>query len=125
MSEYIPIPVLAAKSLAETYQRDIVIISAWSREHKLLHTVTYGVSAADKVSAANGGEICAKALGMDLSRSQFNEDFRKEYNAGRERAMLEAIRKHLPSLKTMARQIIHPTENTFSRMVKDLEKATL
>lgn len=123
MSEYVPIPVEAAKYIALTYSRDIVIICAWSHEHRLLHTTTYGVSPTDKVNAANGGERCAKALMTDLKKADFSEDFRKDHDAAREAAMQEAIEKHLPALKEMAGQILCPKENTFSKMVHDLERA--
>lgn len=38
-------------------------------------------------------------------------------------ATQDAIRKHLPALKKMAAQVVHPKNNAFSRMVKDFEKA--
>lgn len=122
MSDYVPIPVTEAKKIAITYSRDIVIICAWSHEHALLHTTTYGVAPNDKVSAANGGEICAKALGTELKAADVSEDFRKAHDAAREVAMAEAIEKHLPSLQTMAKQI-GPRDDTFSTMVADFERA--
>ena len=123
MSEYKQVPVEAAKQIATSYDRDIVIICCWSHEHKLLHTTTYGVAPADKVSAANGGEICAKALASDLTRKTDYEDFRKDSDAGKQRAMEEAIKKHLPAMKEMASQVISPANNVFSRMVADFEKS--
>lgn len=123
MKEYKEVPVDAAKYLAMTYEKQIVVICCWSHEHSLLHTTTYGVSPTDKVGAAKAGEICAKALGMDLKRSDNYEDFRKDLDAGKQRAMEEAIKKHLPALKEMASQVISPKANVFSRMVADLEKA--
>src|SRR5262245_38447248 len=122
-TEYMPIPVQMARQIAEATQRDIVTILAWSHEHQLLHTTTYGVTAADKVTAARMGDIATQALGMDLLRSEVSEDFRKDLDAGKQCRMLEVIRKHLPALKKMAGQIIHPSENTFSRMVRDFEDA--
>ena len=123
MSEYQNIPVLAAKSLADTYDKDIVVILAWNHEHHTLNTVTYGVKASDKVSAGRAGEIASKALGMDPSTAATVEDFRRDHNAARERAMLEAIKKHLPAIQRMASQIIHTTNNCFSRMAHDLHQA--
>lgn len=76
MKPYINIPVETARTIAREFDKQVVIICAWNHEHKRLHTVTYGSEPADKISAANGGEICAKALGMDLSKSEVNEDFR-------------------------------------------------
>lgn len=37
--------------------------------------------------------------------------------------MRMAIEKHLPALRQMAGQVIHPADNTFSRMTKDFEEA--
>lgn len=34
----------------------------------------------------------------------------------------QAVQKHLPALKSMAGQIIHPENNTFRRMVNDFEE---
>lgn len=123
MNEYKQVPVEAAKQIAVNYGRDIVIICCWSHEYKLLHTTTYGVAPADKVSAANGGEICAKALASDLTRKTEYEDFRKDLDAGKQRAMEEAIKKHLPALRGFSASTISPRDNVFSKMVADFEKA--
>lgn len=123
MSEYKQVPVEVAKQISESYGKDIVIICCWNHEHSLLHTTTYGVSPKDKVSAATGGEICAKALMSDLARKTDYEDFRKDFDAGKQRAMEEAIKKHLPRLEEMGRQIISPANNVFTRMVADFRKA--
>lgn len=76
MNEYKPIPVETARQIARDFDKQIVVICAWNHDHKLLHTVTYGVQPKDKISAANAGDICTKALGMDLTRSDVTEDFR-------------------------------------------------
>lgn len=123
MSEYKPVPVDRAKGIALDFSKDIVIICVWDREHNLLHTTTYGVSPEDKVSAAKGGEIVAQALGMDLHKSTHYEDFRKDFDAAKARALHEAVKKHLPALQGMARQIISPTDNVFSRICNDFEAA--
>lgn len=123
MSEYKEIPVEVAKQIAGSYGRDIVIICCWSHEHSLLHTTTYGIAPSDKASAARGGELCAKALGSNLTRMQDYEDFRKDTDAGKQRAMEEAIGKHLPALTAMGEQILSPKDNMFTRMVEDFRKA--
>lgn len=76
MKPYLSIPVETARQIARDFDKQIVIINAWNHEHNLMHTVTYGVAPNDKISAARGGEICAKALGMDLTKSDPSEDFR-------------------------------------------------
>ena len=80
MSEYIPVPVEAAKHIAKLYQKSIVVIMCYDPVHGLTHTTTYGVSAFDKENAATAGDICAKALGSDLSKRQTFEDFRDDYD---------------------------------------------
>ena len=76
MSNYKSIPVETARQIARDFEKSIVIICAWDAAHMLLHTTTYGREPKDKINAANGGDICAKALGMDLGRKEPNEDFR-------------------------------------------------
>lgn len=76
--KYIPVPVKAAKEIAEKYDKAIVIVNTWDTTNGLLHTTTYGASEAQKLQAAKGGDIAAKALGADMPRADFYEDFRKE-----------------------------------------------
>ena len=76
MPEYLPVPVEAAQYIAQKFDKSIVIISAWDPIHGLLHTTTYGVTPADKESAAIGGEIACKALGGLREASTNFEDFR-------------------------------------------------
>jgi len=76
MSDYKPVPVESARQLAKDFDKDIVIVLTWDRKHNLMHTTTYGKEPADKISAANGGDIAAKALGCDLGKKDPNEDFR-------------------------------------------------
>ena len=75
-TEYKPIPVLAAKKLAERYDKSIVIVLAWDPAHGLMHTTTYGVSEQDKDWAAKGGEIATTALGGSLPDKIEYEDYR-------------------------------------------------
>jgi hypothetical protein len=91
MPEYIEVPVFVAKEIAEVYRKSQVIISSWDSEHGLLHTTTYGKEAFDKESAAAAGEICAKALGSDLSKKKEFEDFHKDYDPAFLREALELL----------------------------------
>lgn len=70
MPDYLPVPVEAAKEIAERYSKAMVVILCWDTEHHLLHTTTYGRSALEKQNAAAVGEICTRAVGADMS-----EDF--------------------------------------------------
>lgn len=56
------IPIKAAKTLAEKYDLDQVIITAWDGER--MHVVTYGRSLEDCKQAAQGGNFVKKALGF-------------------------------------------------------------
>lgn len=95
MKPYLGIPVETARGIASEFDKQIVIICAWNHAHKQLHTTTYGAEPQDKISAANGGEICAKALGMDLSKSNVTEDFR----------IVDAARN--AQLRDLAKGLIH------------------
>lgn len=114
MTVYKGVPVEVAKQIAGSYGKDMVVILCYDHASNRTHTTTYGIAPVDKVSAANAGEICTQALGGDLRRSINYEDFRKDLDAGKQRAMEEAIKKHLPALQKMA---------LFSRMVADFRKA--
>ncbi len=76
MTAYQPITVDAARKISREFSKSIVIICAWDPEHNLLHTTTYGKEPQDKINAAKGGDIAAKALGTDLTKKDPNEDFR-------------------------------------------------
>ncbi len=74
--DYQPVPVSAAREIAETFAKDIVIINAWDRKHALLNTTTFGKTPEDKMNAAFGGELAAAALGAQLKESTTHEDYR-------------------------------------------------
>lgn len=76
MKKYIPIPVIALADIAESFEKDIVVISAWDREHSRLHVSTYGITEEDKYAAAKAGEIVFEALGGDNKEKIVFEDFR-------------------------------------------------
>ncbi len=83
---YVPVPVGAAEHVARQFFKAIVIIAAWDATHDRTHLTTFGVTARDKLYAAMGGDIVAKALlgdglgngGGDFKTVSF-EDFRGEY----------------------------------------------
>lgn len=78
IKKYKPVPVEAARELADKYDKSIVLIWSWDPVHGLLHTTTYGKSLQEKHWAAQGGEIAAKALGAIMTEKEVYEDFRKE-----------------------------------------------
>lgn len=76
MPDYLPVPVEAAKRIADEFRKNIVIILSWSKEHGHLHTTTFGVSPEEKQWAAQGGEIASRALGSVVNKSTTFEDYR-------------------------------------------------
>lgn len=63
MKEYKPIPVSAAKRIAEEFDKNQVIIVAWDREFGREHVTTYGKTKKECDEAAIGGNFVKKALG--------------------------------------------------------------
>ncbi len=88
MSEYKPVPVEAARAIADKYAKSIVIIFAHDPVHGCLHTTTYGRNPQEKAWAAQGGEIATKALGGIREASTDFEDYRLQ----QARNLLEALR---------------------------------
>ena len=77
---YREIPVDAAQKIGDAFDKDIVIITAWDSRHLMIHTTTWGRNLDDKLRAADGGEIVARALGADLDRTTTFTDFRAASN---------------------------------------------
>ena len=71
------VPVAAARDIARSFAKDVVVIVAYDNAHERLHTTTYGRDPLDKVRAADLGEVLAKAAGGDVSRGEYSEDFRQ------------------------------------------------
>ena len=77
MDEYKPIPVAEAQSIAERFDKSVVIIAAWDPVFGLLHMTTYGVDEQEKHWAALGGEKVADVLGATPDLEVCFEDFRR------------------------------------------------
>ncbi len=88
MSNYKPVPVEAAQSIAEKYDKAIVIVCSHDPIHGLLHTTTYGTSPHNKAMAAQGGEIAARALG-GLTDLAINFE---DYRLAKARSLLAALK---------------------------------
>lgn len=71
--EYVPVPVAAAKEIADNFGKAVVVIIAWDREHSLIHTTTYGETDLEKKSAAMLGDIFATQV-SDISKARTFED---------------------------------------------------
>lgn len=76
MTAYAPVPVEAARFIADTYAKSVVIVLAWDPVHGQLHTTTYGVDDQSKAWAADGGEIASKALGTMPNQATYFENYR-------------------------------------------------
>jgi hypothetical protein len=63
MAKYKTIPVSAAKAIAETYDKQQVIIVTWDAAHGKTHVTTYGDTAEQCRQAALGGDKVKDALG--------------------------------------------------------------
>jgi hypothetical protein len=90
---YLPVPVEIARSIAEQFEKSQVVILSFDPKRRLTHTTTYGVNAFDKENAAAAGEICARAVGCDLSQKQSYEDFHDSYEPALYREALELFKK--------------------------------
>jgi hypothetical protein len=82
MSEYIPVPVEAAKQVARQFEKSVVVIAAWDRAFNKFHTASYGESADDKIVAANLADLIPLAAGCDPQSLVTHEDFRHRTEAG-------------------------------------------
>ncbi len=85
---YVPVPVEAAREIAEKYAKSIVIINCWDSTHGMIHTTTYGIDAQHKEWAALGGEVAARALGGLVEAATNYEDYRLT----QARKLLDALR---------------------------------
>jgi hypothetical protein len=74
--DYRPVPVAAAAAISENYRKQIVVIFAWDAEHSRSNVSTFGISASDKIVAAEAGERMAEFLGLDMAQRRTHEDFR-------------------------------------------------
>lgn len=98
MRKYQAIPVSVAQQVAEQFDKDWVVILGYDADHNLTHTTTYGRSPTNKIEAARYGTIAAEAIGCDTSKGSYNEDFRRDFDAGKLAALTEACRDGLATL---------------------------
>lgn len=61
--KYKPITIKAAKEIANSFDKDQVIIVAWDKKYEKVHVTTYGKSLEDCDQAAEGGNFIKRALG--------------------------------------------------------------
>lgn len=71
-----PIPVDVARKIARCFRKDLIVVLGYDRSVNRLHTTTYGRLPEEKQLAALCGEVCARALGVNLAETEIYEDFR-------------------------------------------------
>jgi hypothetical protein len=62
-NKYKPIPIAAAKRIAQQYDKNQVVIIAQDEAHQKQHVTTYGKSLEDSREAAKAGNYFKKILG--------------------------------------------------------------
>lgn len=97
MINYQPIPVSAAADIAGRYEKDVVVIVAWDRTFEKIHTTTFGITAEDKLAAAELGPILAAAAGAEMTQVHPYEDFRLD--AARLKEENDQLRARLAELE--------------------------
>lgn len=100
MRKYVPVPVVAAASIAKKYRKSSVIVLSWDPVHEFTHTTTYGATVNEKHVAARLGEKIAAYIGCDLSRAVKHQDFRVE-ECDRLRHALKLAKISLRQIKDM------------------------
>ena len=96
MHVYKPIPVAVARSVAESHEKDIVVIMALDRENDRLDATTVGREPADKDIAAKWGEMFAERLGARVST--WYEDFRATTEA-EYKTKVDALERRLEAVQ--------------------------
>lgn len=74
---YIPVPVAAAREIAENCGKDLVVIWSFDKQHRAAHVTTYATDQDDKRTAAELGEVIAHVLEMDMKWKTVFEDLPK------------------------------------------------
>jgi hypothetical protein len=90
VDNYIDIPIMAAKAVAEMYDKDQVIIVAWDNTHRRTHVTTYGKGIRNAKQAAQGGNKIRRSLGFpeEMCHEQVDRDL-----CGDDRELKEILKK--------------------------------
>jgi len=97
------IPVDLARKLADDTGRDIMVIVGWDEDSDRMLIVTWGRTPAQKTSAANAGELIEKCLGLDSSKAETYEDFRREGEAAR---TVDVLRRGISEIHERLAEIV-------------------
>ena len=93
MSKHTEVPVDAAKEIATTCAKTMVVILAYDPQSNRTHVTTYGVEPEDKERAAEVGDRCARLIcgeGFNDRRTYEDFRFRSEAEWAKERERLLA-----------------------------------
>ena len=63
MKPYKDIPIERAREIAETFDKDLVVIVTWDKAHGRTHVTTFGKTIEESAQAAAGGNRVKRALG--------------------------------------------------------------
>lgn len=123
MSEYVPVPVDAARLIAHQYAKDVVVIVCQDSEHGQVHTTTYGKQPADKILAAELGPVLAAAMGGFMPEAKPFEDFRE---AAENAATFEEALRLIEDARCVlsAHAVGHATQGALDAFVKKHAPAT-
>lgn len=114
-SDCTPIPVAAAKSIADEYAKSMVAILGYDPGDGRVYCATYGASAIGKDLAAAMGEIAVAAVGGVLDFNQIFEDFRAT-PAAESKAEIERLTNERDALAKRNVQLREALEALTTRM---------
>ena len=97
-----PIPVDAARQIADQYQKDIVLLVAWDQASSKTHVVTWGREPPQKTSAAAAGDMIRQMLRLE-GAAEVYEDFRREGEAA---STVDALRRQLSAIREAIDKIV-------------------
>ena len=88
---YKDIPIEAAQSVAEQFDKDQVIIICWDKAFGKTHVTTFGKSQVEAKEAARGGNLLKEYLGWPDSECQ-DEPKRKEFHDDEKDVMYRVLK---------------------------------
>ena len=96
-----PIPVDAARQIADEYQKDVVLFLAWDEASDRTHIVTWGRRPSQKTTAAVAGDMIRGML--RLGKTETYADFRREGEAA---TTVDMLRRKLSAIRTALDEIV-------------------
>ncbi len=119
MSEYILVPVSLAQQIAESCEKDWVIILARDHAHDKIHVATFGKTAMDKQEVAALGDMLPTCIGSDPNAAgKIFEDWRLVEKA-KYKEMLDRANRTIYDL--MADTILIETQQLSSQAYQNLD----